>query len=185
MENLLQRNRYRHFIVLAWHRKTTPRAPVAVTGRCEGRQDLRQIDIIKRGCTGAEMLLPIRRWRETFSGWPSSQAIVFLSLFGILQRRISFRDFLEFFLALGIFGNVRVILMGKFAIGFLDVIGRRETLDAQGLVVILEFHWKPVRSRMSTRPGTVLFKNHAQSIGMRLLRINFIFCFGTLLRMSQ
>ena len=128
-----------------------------------GTRPIRQIDIIKRGCTGAEMLLPIRRWRETFSGWPSSQAIVFLSLFGILQRRISFRDFLEFFLALGIFGNVRVILMGKFAIGFLDVIGRRETLDAQGLVVILEFHWKPVRSRMSTRPGTVSSLNAAGS----------------------
>ena len=87
-------------------------------------------------------LTPARRGPEILATAPaaSAQLIVLLATLGVFERLIGFANFLEAILRARILIAIRMILARKLAIGTLDLVVGRLRVNAERLVVILEFH---------------------------------------------
>jgi hypothetical protein len=78
-------------------------------------------------------------------------AVVLLALVGVAQDVVGRLDLLEALLGRGVVRvAVRVVLAGQFAVGLLDVVGRRLAVDAQDRI------WISLRHRASYAATTTL-----------------------------
>ena len=95
----------------------------------ETGQQIRQINIIKSELRITELASPIRRRPEILPRLMTAKLIIGNPLLRILERLVGFGDFLEFFLARGILGDVRMILVRELSISLLDRVGVGVALD--------------------------------------------------------
>src|SRR3990172_8303569 len=108
--------------------------------RRQSREEIRQIDVLKREVRVAKLLAPVWRRLEVLPRLVTAKLVVGGALFRILEGLVSLRDLLEFFLALGILGNVRVIVGGEFPIVLFYVLAGGAACDPENTVVVLIFH---------------------------------------------
>src|SRR5689334_17954855 len=94
-------------------------------------------------CTGIfEPCIPIRRRPKFLSGFPVlAELVIRGTFFRIAERFVGFTDFLELRLGAVFLIDVGMELARELTISLLDVVLRRVALDAEDLVVVLEFHW--------------------------------------------
>ena len=108
--------------------------------RRQPREQIRQINVLKRKLPIAKLLAPVRRRLEILP-WPvSAELVVGSTLFRTLEGLVRFGDFLEFLLPGGILGNVRMVLVRELAVRLLDLLTARVSVNAQNGVVVLVFH---------------------------------------------
>src|SRR5690242_10880012 len=95
------------------------------------------------------LLRPVRRRTELVAAAIAARAQVVIgrALLLVAQHLVGFVDGLELVLGTGLLADVRVVLARELAIRGLDLGLVRIGLDAQGFVVVLEFHWKAFRQR--------------------------------------
>src|SRR4051812_29540253 len=84
--------------------------------------------------------LPAWRWRTVFFDGGVEKLVVLPTVLRILQRRIGFRNDLEFFLTVGIFGNIRMQSASKLPVRLLDIRSRCSVFDAEVLIIVPIFH---------------------------------------------
>ena len=103
-------------------------------------EQVRQINVFERGLAVAELSAPVRRGLKFLTRAMLAQPVIRAARLRIFQSLVGFGYILEFLLTFGILGNVRMVLLGQSAVGFLDLIRTGIVFDAQNLVVILVFH---------------------------------------------
>src|SRR3990167_8777859 len=89
-----------------------------------------------------EARVPIRWWLELLAiPITTAELIVGRSLFQVAQYRVSLVDFLHAQLGIRFLAHIRMIFTCQLAVGLLDFILAGALVQAENLVVILEFQW--------------------------------------------
>jgi len=149
VKSLLERDVDRNLVVLARHADFAPGALGPPTSRQSGKK-VRQVDILESGWRFAELLPPFRRRPEFLTGGVAPELVVRGALFRVLERRVRFRDFLEFLLGAAFLGDVGVVLPRELPIRLLDVVFAGVARDPEDRVIVFVFHGAARRRRRVT-----------------------------------
>src|SRR5688572_2630787 len=142
VEGILDADLGGDFEVLAGHR-IAARSEAAVPRSLETREQVAESHVIEREAFVAAGMLasPVRRRAEFLALRSLAQRVISRAFFRILQCLVGLGDFLEADLGLRFLGNIRMVFVGEFPIGLLDLFGRSAALDPERGVVIAVFHF--------------------------------------------
>ena len=129
-------------LIAAGHAKSAlPSSPATTLNTEQILKKVTELAASEPTDTAGVETLPPRRWTEILACAPvAAKLIVGLALLRVLEDLVSFCNFLEAGLGVGLLADIRMIFASKLAVRTLYLVLRRSFRNTQNVVVVLVFH---------------------------------------------